>query len=61
MRQIVEISTLSRTAVSHHLKVLKEAHVLDSKKEGKEVYFWVDKQFLEESLDAVLGYIKEHV
>ena len=61
VRQIVEISTLSRTAVSHHLRVLREAQVLDSKKVGKEVYFWVDKRFLEESMEAVLDYIKEHV
>jgi hypothetical protein len=26
---------------------------------GKEVYYWIDKDFLEESLKAVLGYIKE--
>jgi DNA-binding transcriptional ArsR family regulator len=61
VRQIVEISTLSRTAVSHHLKVLREARVLECRKEGKEVFYWVDKRFLEESLDAVLGYIREHV
>jgi DNA-binding transcriptional ArsR family regulator len=61
VRQIVEISTLSRTAVSHHLKVLREARVLECRKVGKEVYYWVDKRFLEESLDAVLGYIREHV
>jgi DNA-binding transcriptional ArsR family regulator len=58
--QIVAVSTLSRSAVSHHLKLLKTAGVLDSRKEGKEVYFWVNKAFLEESLAAVLGYIKEH-
>ena len=58
--QIVEVSTLSRSAVSHHLKVLREARVLASEKVGKEVYYWVDKRFLEESLAAVLGYIREH-
>ena len=58
--QIVAVSTLSRSAVSHHLKLLKAARVLDSEKVGKEVYYWVDKDFLEESLAAVLGYIKEH-
>ena len=57
--QIVEVSTLSRSAVSHHLKILREAGVLRSEKVGKEVWFWVDKDFLEESLAAVLGYIKE--
>jgi DNA-binding transcriptional ArsR family regulator len=57
--QIVEVSTLSRSAVSHHLKLLRNAGVLESRKEGKEVYFWVNKAFLEESLGAVVAYIKE--
>src|SRR6187549_2956941 len=58
--QIVEVSTLSRSAVSHHLKLLKTAGVLDSRKEGKEVFFWVNKAFLEQSLAEVLAFIKEH-
>ena len=57
--QIVEVSTLSRSAVSHHLKLLKAASVLDSEKVGKEVYYWIDKQFLEDSLESVLAYIRE--
>ncbi len=57
--QIVEVSTLSRSAVSHHLKLLREAGVLASEKVGKEVYYWVDKDFLETSLAAVLRYIRE--
>jgi ArsR family transcriptional regulator, arsenate/arsenite/antimonite-responsive transcriptional repressor len=56
--QIVEVSTLSRSAVSHHLRILKDAGVLGSEKVGKEVYYWVDKAFLVESLAAVMGYIK---
>ena len=59
--QIVAVSTLSRSAVSHHLKLLREAGVLESRKEGKEVYYWVHKSFLEESLEAVLSYIRERV
>ena len=59
--QIVEVSTLSRSAVSHHLKLLKASGVLQSKKEGKEVYYWIDKAFLESSLSAVLQYIRERV
>ncbi len=56
--QIVGVSTLSRSAVSHHLKLLREAGVLESEKSGKEVYYWVNKRFLEESLEAVLDYIR---
>jgi ArsR family transcriptional regulator len=57
--QIVEVSTLSRSAVSHHLKLMREAGVLGSEKIGKEVYYWVDKRFIEEALGAVLDFIRE--
>jgi DNA-binding transcriptional ArsR family regulator len=56
--QIVEVSTLSRSAVSHHLKILREAGVLDSEKIGKEVWFWLNKKSIKESLQAVLDYLK---
>ncbi|MBZ0144734.1 MAG: metalloregulator ArsR/SmtB family transcription factor [Rhodocyclaceae bacterium] len=55
--QIASVSTLSRSAVSHHLKILREAGVLESHKEGKEVYFWINKVFLQETLRNVLDYI----
>ena len=56
--QIVEVSTLSRSAVSHHLKILKEAGVLDSEKIGKEVHFRLNKKQVKESLVAVIDYLK---
>ena len=56
--QIVEVSTLSRSAVSHHLKILREAGVLDSEKIGKEVYFWLNKKQIKASLAAVMDYLK---
>ncbi len=59
--QIVEVSTLSRTAVSHHLRILREAGVLQSVKEGKEVYFWINKSFLVDAMETVVGYIKKNV
>lgn len=59
--QIAEVSTLSRSAVSHHLKILREAGVLNSVKEGKEVYFWIDKAFLLEALEVVMDHIRANV
>jgi len=56
--QMVEVSTLSRTAVSHHLRILREAGVLQSQKQGKEVYFWINKGFLIEAMATVVDYIK---
>ena len=58
--QIAEVSTLSRSAVSHHLKILREAGVLESLKQGKEVYFWINKSFLQETLVNVLDYINNN-
>jgi ArsR family transcriptional regulator len=58
--QIVEVSTLSRTAVSHHLRVLRESGVLSSEKVGKEVYFWLNKDFLVESMETVVDYIRRN-
>ena len=55
--QIVAASTLSRTAVSHHLRVLREAGVLLREKIGKEVYFWPDIDAVREALAAVQEYL----
>ncbi|GAB2180965.1 hypothetical protein DLREEDagrD3_11880 [Denitratisoma sp. agr-D3] len=59
--QIAEASTLSRPAVSHHLKILKEAGVLASSKEGKEVFYWIDKAFLQGALGAVMDYLNAEI
>jgi len=56
--QIVEVSTLSRTTVSHHLRVLREAGILRSEKIGKEVWFWLDKAYLVGALEAVTGFLR---
>ena len=56
--QIAAVSTLSRPAVSHHLKILREAGVLSAAKEGKEVYLSIDRSVLLEALDSVRDYIR---
>ena len=58
--EIVAVSTLRRTAVSHHLRVLREAGVLQSRKEGKEVYFWINKKFLIEAMETVVEFIRHN-
>lgn len=58
--QIVEVSTLSRTAVSHHLRVLHGAGVLQSEKVGKEVHFWIDKEFVIGAMQTVVDYIRRN-
>jgi DNA-binding transcriptional ArsR family regulator len=58
--QIVAASTLSRTAVSHHLRVLTESGVLEREKLGKEVYFRPDAGAVRTALDTVRDYLTTH-
>lgn len=44
---------LSRPAISHHLKVLKEAGVLDSRKAGQEMFYWIQRDHVVSSLRAL--------
>jgi ArsR family transcriptional regulator, arsenate/arsenite/antimonite-responsive transcriptional repressor len=57
--QIVAACPLSQSTVSHHLKLLREAGVLQSEKVGKEVFFWIDKSSVNEALESVLQYLHE--
>jgi DNA-binding transcriptional ArsR family regulator len=56
--QIAEVSTLSRPAVSHHLKILREAGVLKREKVGRESFFWLDRPALEHALSTVLDFVR---
>lgn len=58
--QLVEVSTLTRSTVSHHLKILREAGVLASCKQGKEVYYWVNTAFLNTVFTDVHDYLRGH-
>jgi DNA-binding transcriptional ArsR family regulator len=57
--QISQVSTLSRPAVSHHLKILRAAGILEAQKSGKEVFLRVNKALIEQTLRTVLDYVRE--
>ncbi len=59
LSQIVAASTLSRTAIAHHLKVLREAEVLQARKIGREVWYSTDPQALIGALSSVLDYLDQ--
>lgn len=56
--QIAEVATLSRPAVSHHLKILREAGVLQAERAGREVYLRINRPVLEQTLSTVLDYVR---
>ena len=45
-----QFQKISRPAVSHHLKIMKDAGVLKNEKIGQEVYYWIDKPYLIQEL-----------
>ena len=56
--QIAEVATLSRPAVSHHLKILRDAGVLAAERAGREVYLRINREVLEQTLSTVLDYVR---
>ena|SRR5437868_10051512 len=57
--EIVEQVPLSRTAVTHHLNVLRDAGVLDAERRGKEVYLKPNPRRILEAIEGVRSYIRE--
>ncbi len=49
---------LSRPAISHHLKVLKDARVVRRQKLGKEVYCWLDHDYIITTLRAIADHLE---
>ncbi len=58
---IVAAAPLSRTAVVHHLRVLRDAGVLRARREGREVRYTPDPHAVRRSLAAVLDYVAGHL
>jgi ArsR family transcriptional regulator, arsenate/arsenite/antimonite-responsive transcriptional repressor len=57
-----EITTrfkVSRPAISHHLKVLKDAGIVCSEKTGQEVYYCLDGQRIVAGLRAIADAIEQ--
>lgn len=57
--QIVAIVPLSRTAVSHHLQVLRAAELLTSEKRGKEVFLSVNTDRLLRTFTQMVDFVQE--
>lgn len=59
--EIASASTLSRPAVSHQLKVLSAAGALTFRKQGRQVYYKVNKALILATLENVSDYVTKHV
>jgi len=45
----------AQSRLSFHLKVLREAGIVDCRREGRWAYYWLKPETFEEALDAVKG------
>jgi ArsR family transcriptional regulator, arsenate/arsenite/antimonite-responsive transcriptional repressor len=59
VNDIAKQFTLSRPTISHHLNLMKRAKLLNSRKEGKEVYYSVNKEHIVGLLESFLNTLKD--
>ena len=60
LTQLVAAMPLSRSAVTHHLKILRDAKALDAWREGKELIYAVNKARFTQVLGDTLLYLEDH-
>lgn len=54
--QITEKMGISRPAVSHHLKILKQAELIAADRNGKEIFYTVSaREFLKQIKDLIIA------
>jgi DNA-binding transcriptional ArsR family regulator len=61
IKQIAEVMSLSRSAVVHHLNVLRQAEILSARKEGKEVFFRVNPRPVVYAMEQLYLYIGDYL
>ncbi len=61
VNKIARLFQLSRPAISHHLKVLRDAGLLLCEKRGKEVYYRVNYPYCAEVLKLVHHFVASRV
>jgi len=49
---------VSRPTVSHHLNLMKRSKILNSRKDGKEIYYSFNKEYVIGTLELLVGYLK---
>ena len=61
IKDIVDVSPLSRTAVTHHVRMLTQAGVLTGEKRGKAFFLRPNPRRVLEALNAVRRYIRKEL
>ncbi|MEE3435127.1 MAG: metalloregulator ArsR/SmtB family transcription factor [Treponema sp.] len=59
--ELSEKTRLSRPAVSHHLKVLKAAGIINSRKDGTQVYYSLDAKDKIAKIESLVNLLLQHL
>ena len=57
---LANITSMSRSAVSHQLKSLRQANLVKFRKEGKTVFYSLDDEHVYSILKVALEHVQEH-
>jgi DNA-binding transcriptional ArsR family regulator len=58
--EIVKMIKLSQPLVSHHLRVLKENSILETRRNGPFIYYYIRDKKIIEAIDMFLGLFKNY-
>lgn len=61
IKDIVEVSTLKRTAVVHHLNILENAKIIVGEKRGKFVYYKINPELIVDTCENTIDYVKKNL
>jgi len=61
VNEIAGAFDISRPAISHHLKVLRNAGLVGSEKRGKEVYYHINYDYCADVLKLVHGFAENQI
>lgn len=60
VNDLTEVTDLSRPAISHHLKILKQAHLVDFRRDGTKNYYYLSHNISEiEQLRQLLTHVSD--
>ncbi|SJZ83079.1 autorepressor SdpR family transcription factor [Selenihalanaerobacter shriftii] len=57
--EIAEEFNISKPSISHHLKILKNADLIDARREGQNIYYSLKMTVFQEILNGFMGLFKE--
>ena len=56
---LVEALGLSQTLVSHHLRLLRSAHVLRGDRQGRQVHYTIDDEHVRDTIRNMVAHLTE--